>query len=437
MKRKKIAFHFYNNGVPNVDFRKITEGNPGVGGTVFLAVLIPTLLASRHKIEPLLLSNNECIIPDYLSNVVCGDLKGALEYCRKHKDIDAIVIDSKRIGLDLIRQYPDVNIILWANNIMRISFLKSLTKLSNVIRIINVSKEQCDLYRDMNVYKKCTYIFNAFPVKEVLGVRNKSLPTSQREHNVVYVGTLVSSKGFHLLAQAWPKVLNSVPDAQLYIIGSGRLYNKDCEIGEWGIASPEYEKEIIPYLVKDGKMLPSVHFLGEMGNEKFDVLSKCKVGIPNPSGATETFGYTAIEMQAMGCFVTTKKCPGYIDTVYDKTQLYDNPKLLPQRIISLLNRSDDLPENVLPWIVNNFNSENIVIKWEDLLSSDFHSEVEADEIQDGDLNFHGKKIKEFIRKNVPDIVKRILIPVEQFYPNLDGATLLFQIKTFVKQRCFA
>lgn len=80
MKKRIIAFHFYNNGVPDVDFSNITEGNPGVGGTVFLAVLIPTLLASHNQIEPLLLSNNECIIPDYLSNVICGDIKGALEY---------------------------------------------------------------------------------------------------------------------------------------------------------------------------------------------------------------------------------------------------------------------------------------------------------------------------------------------------------------------
>lgn len=410
---KKIAFHFYNDGVPDIDFTNITDGNPGVGGTVFLAVLIPSLLASRKIVEPILLSNRECIIPKHIHNVVCKDLYGALDYCRKHKEIEAIIIDSTRIDLGVINKYIDVKIILWANCPMSIKYLKGVTNLPNIQRIINVGKEQCDLCRDMNVFKKSTYIYNAFPINKVLKYRENSQPTSKRKHNVVYIASILPPKGFHLLAKAWPTVLKNIPDAELFVIGSGKLYNKQCKLGKWGVSIPEYEEIFMSYLTKDGSILPSVHFLGEMGMEKYEIMSKCKVGVPNPSGATETFGYTAIEMQAMGCFVTTKKCPGYIDTVYDKSQLYKNSDVLANNIINLLNKQEDQPEEILSWIKKEFNCETIIKRWEEELCSNMSEDVIAEPLSETDLNFHQKHLKEFIRKFVPYRVKDYLIPIEK------------------------
>ena len=72
------------------------------------------------------------------------------------------------------------------------------------------------------------------------------------------------------------------------------------------------------HITNDNQVLPSVHFLGVLGEEKNDLLLKCRVGVPNPSGNTETFGFTAIEMQSMGCNITTMKCSGYLDTVFTK-----------------------------------------------------------------------------------------------------------------------
>lgn len=432
---RKIAFHFYNDGVPNVDFTTITEGNPGVGGTVFLAVLIPTLLASRPKVAPILLSNKDCLIPPYLPNVVCGDIYGALEYCRANKDIDAIVVDSKKIYFDIIRQYPDVNIILWANNPMSINYLRGVTYLSNVPLIINVSKEQCDLYRDMNVFKKSTYIYNAFPIDEVLKNRKNLQPTRERKNYVVYVASILPQKGFHLLAKAWPRILECVPDAELFIIGSGKLYNKQNKLGPWGISIPSYEKVFMPYLTKDDTILPSVHFLGEMGVEKYKILSKCKVGVPNPSGATETFGYTAIEMQALGCLVTTRKCPGYIDTVYDKSQLYDNPKELAQRVVSLLISKENVSEEVLTWIIDNFGCDSVIERWENVLCSDFSENVMHESLSEKDMNFHHKRLKEIVRKYTHSRVKDFIIPIEKLCPNLDGISFFDKIHNKLLHIC--
>lgn len=80
-------------------------------------------------------------------------------------------------------------------------------------------------------------------------------PNFKREHNVCYIGSLHPAKGFQFLAQAWPKVLKEVPDANLFIIGSGKLYGRNAQLGKWGIAKEEFEEEFMPYITQNGKSL--------------------------------------------------------------------------------------------------------------------------------------------------------------------------------------
>lgn len=427
MNNRKIAFHFYNDGIPDVDFANVEDGNPGVGGTVFLAVLIPKLLAKRGVVSVKLLVNKECNNIEGVDCEVCGDVLGALNYCRNHKDIDAIVIDCKRINTKTIKQFSDVNIIVWANNFIKLSLLREMANCSNIVRIVNVGREQYDLYRDMKVFRKSTYIFNAFPLNNILHYRKNSTSVSKRKHHVVYVGSITPLKGMHLLAKAWPQVLKVVPDAELFIIGGGNLYRRKEELGKWGIASKSYESKFMPYLTKDGLILPSVHFLGVMGIEKFDVISKCKVGVPNPSGYTETFGYTAIEMQAMGCWVTTRRCPGYLDTVYDDSALYDNVEDLAKFIVKYLLSNEDQPKAVMDWIRDQFDNDVLAEEWERLLNSDFRTDADVYPVKQENSNYRGKKLKEWIRVNVPDCLKCLLIPIDFFYPSLNGLNLISKI----------
>ncbi len=78
-------------------------------------------------------------------------------------------------------------------------------------------------------------------------------------------------------------------------------------------------------------------FSGSLGEEKNDfAIKKCRVGVPNPSGNTETFGFTAIEMQSMGVISLLMKCSGYLDTVFTKRYLYYNSNNLAKNIIKLL-----------------------------------------------------------------------------------------------------
>ena len=80
---------------------------------------------------------------------------------------------------------------------------------------------------------------------------NQSLLSSmQQSVNVVYMGCLVRSKGFHVLARYWGDIVRAVPTARLHVVGTRRLYNEGAALGPLGLAklratswrtvSPEY-----------------------------------------------------------------------------------------------------------------------------------------------------------------------------------------------------
>lgn len=59
---------------------------------------------------------------------------------------------------------------------------------------------------------------------------------------VTYMGHLDKPRGFHFLASQWKQILNSVPNAQLHVIGAANLYDRSLELGRLGVASKSYEK---------------------------------------------------------------------------------------------------------------------------------------------------------------------------------------------------
>lgn len=90
---------------------------------------------------------------------------------------------------------------------------------------------------------------------------------------MTYVGGLYPAKGVHYLTQAWPEVLSEFPDAKLNIIGSGKLYSRDFNLGTFGIAESSFEKQLLePLLDENGDIIPSVRFWGVLGPEKKQIL---------------------------------------------------------------------------------------------------------------------------------------------------------------------
>ena len=357
----KIAFYIPNKNISKTDLSNVDNGNPGIGGSEYSAILIASKLNKTGSLDITLLCDKKAMFPEKLNYVACGCLEKAMFHAKANK-FDYVVVDAKLLKEHILVLFYEIKFIAWANCFIEEKDQHLFAKHTNIIKIVNVGKHQHLLLKDTCIGHKSTYIFNAVPTSILQKFENKIIPINKRKNSVVYIGSIHKAKGFHCLAKIWPEILKEIPDAQLYVIGSGHLYGYKSKLGEYGIAQKEYENEFMPYITLNGKILPSVHFMGVLGADKYKILNECKVGVPNPCGISETFGYTAVEMEMMGCLVTTIKCPGYLDTVYDKSNLYNDTAELKSFVIRLL-KENSLDYNATLNFISEFNVDKITNQW--------------------------------------------------------------------------
>lgn len=369
---KRVAFYLDNSAICSTDCSNAIEGNPGIGGTEWLFIAVSSLLANRdNDIEVVLYTTAPGTFPMGINNVLVEDLPDAISLADS-LGLDYLVVkhlaDNITTGrLDVITNH--LRIICWCHVFVCHWELDYYANNNVVSKIVFVGREMYDLYRDHKIYRKATYIYNCVPAGEARA-RVRQYPYAERGNVVVYVGSLVPFKGFHLLAKAWPDILQRIPDAELYVIGSGKLYDKNSRLGEWGIAEASYEESFMSFLTQSGKILPSVHFMGVMGKEKNEILLKARVGVPNPSGITETFCLSAVEMQMYGCKIATINYPGYLDTVRNG-RLYNRKANLADVVVDLLTSQDNDYDNSMNYFEEKFSYDSVIVKWEELLNTGY------------------------------------------------------------------
>lgn len=368
----KVAFYIDNSSISSVDCSTILDANPGIGGTECMIITVATLLAQRNNdIEAKLFTTHDGIFPASLSYKVVADFAHAISYAEENKyEYFVFKHDVQHIfnhSLDSVNN--EVRLVVWCHVFACYWELDYYANNPAVYQMVCVSREMEDLYRDHKIYNKSSYIYNCVNLN---GVKNlvAEHPFGDRKNIVTYVGCIAPFKGFHLLAEAWQEITRQVSDAELYVIGTGRLYNTNSRMGVYGIAEEKYESHLLKYLSKDGKILPNVHFMGMMGKEKNDILLKTKVGVPNPSGITETFGISAVEMQMMGAKVTTIKCPGYMETVVNGT-LYSKRKSLADNVVALLKDNESNYDKAIQYFEENFSLNAVARQWEYLFLNGF------------------------------------------------------------------
>ena len=337
----KIAFYVDNQNISDVDLSRPRLGNPGCGGTQFLLAALPSYLAkaSGHYYQPIILANHIKRLPNNVPCLLAGDILDAA--CRaKDEGCDVFIYRPHRHPqtefLGLIDSLQ-LSVLPWAGLTLTDPHLRAMACSPNVKAVVCVEREQHDLMWDSPAWLKLTCIPNGLDVD---GFRLVDPPTTE-PNLVVYLGALVPQKGFHLLAKAWPRILRRHPEARLAVIGSGALYDGSAGLGPWGVATPDYEALFTPFLARpDGQPHSSVSFLGKLGLEKKEWLYRASVGVPNPSGQTETFCMSAVEFQACGTPVVSIARYGLLDTVrHGRTGL-------------LGHTADDLVENICVLLKN-------------------------------------------------------------------------------------
>lgn len=365
----KIAYFLNNDELEGLDWTNVYKANPGAGGTEFLIVLEAYLMSLEQKVNLTLYAQKQSVFPPKIPVKYVPTLRDAILDANENM-VDYLVF--KEVQRDpqfnYLKKIPSRSgLVIWAHNFIQKKSLDVYAECDNVKSIICVGREMLDLYRDEKAFCKMDYIYNGCIFKPYEELTKEIVPTSQRKNSVVYIGSIIPTKSFHWLAKAWNNVLRQVPDAELYVIGSGNLYDRDARLGKYGIASEIYENEFMPHLTDTkGNILPSVHFLGKMGEEKNDILKNVKVGVPNPSGRSETFGLTAVEMQTMGCHVVTMKCPGYLDTVVCKKHLYTHSYQISNYIIKALKHPEDNFSDTFHQLQEHFDCHKVHQQWMDL-----------------------------------------------------------------------
>jgi len=420
MNNIRIGFYLKNSRISSIDCRDIDKGNPGIGGTFFSMISLISNLSKRQVPGFFIKTYAESatLLPSVINAAQINSLNELI--CAMGKDRIDILVVNRINELDanpkLFNALAGLSakVIVWAHCFIPPKQLRYYTQNEKVSRVVCVGREQLGLLVDHKIFKKSTFIFNGVNIDNIPENYSQSItPFNLRPNEVTYIGSISPHKGFHLLAKAWKKVLIEIPDAKLNVIGSGQLYDRKSKLGKFGIAEKYYEQSFIKNILDtSGKVHSSIRFLGIRGSDKFEILLKTKVGIPNPSGMSETFGYTAVEMQLAGCMVVTKKCPGYLDTVYKESGiLIDKSSQLANEIIRLLQKKDYDFIRSINFIRKNFSYDVITLKWINLFQNVF-----TNNICDNDL----KKAYRYKRTNLRKINKKIktIFPFAHFLPSI-------------------
>ncbi len=371
----KIGIIYDDISREGLDASHPQTGNPGVGGTQFCYLMLihfytqyfpeDELIVYRHRHTDRL-----CKMPreDRVTYRVAASPRDCVEQAARDQ-ADMLLFNFNHVMelADVLRE-KRLKSAVWVHNWIRGDILRVMADHPFITRVIFLGREHYDRYIDHDVIRKGVIIPNMF-CPDGYPVRDPS-PAPV----VTYVGAIVPGKGFAALAKAWPKVLERVPDAQLYVIGKGDLYGTDIRQGPLGVAEEKYEATFAPFVTgADGRVLPSVHFMGLMGAEKSEIYRKTKVGVVNPTGRTEVCPISALEMQAAEIPVISKNVNGLPDVVRDGGTgiLIRSAGALSGAICRLL--TDDgqnraLGENARAFVAEGFAPEKVIGLWKKLFS---------------------------------------------------------------------
>lgn len=366
----KVGFFLDNANYAHFDFSFPGKGNPGIRGTQYMIWTIACFLNSRYSdVETVLFAPVVDTMPPGQPCLRCQSEEEALA-AAKRLSLDILVFRTRPQPPAFYAKLGDAGIkcVTWSHNFEDFDQAQAIASSPWIKRNVCVGKQQYDRLRDHPVFAKSTWIFNSIDFENY-----HECSRAPKRHIVCYVGTLYVAKGFHMLAKAWKRVRQAVPDAELLVLGAG-IPNASGKMGKYGLASPSYEKRFAPYLLgPDGHWLPGVRFLGNLGgDEKKRVMAESAVGVANPTGKDETFCIAAIEFQALGVPVVSARKNGLLDTVVDGETglLISNTRQLASAIVELLlqpEKASRLGQKGDRFVREKFGMDQVCARWRELL----------------------------------------------------------------------
>lgn len=361
----KIGIYLNDKGMNNMDLRFPDKGNPGIGGTEYCLLMLGYALGQYiPQVEVIYLHYNSNLLPVNCTELIVSSEEECIAVTKEHK-IDLLVhISGRSDEWYQMLEENQISAILWAHCFLTAPELRLVTKCKAVKRVVFVGKEQYDTYLDHDIINKSTYIYNMLFMQKEKYNRNADFHPW-----VTYVGSLTWGKGFDIMAKSWPYIVKKVPEAELHVLGSGKLYDKNSRLGKYQLAEASFENTFMPYLTDEkGNILPSVIFHGLVGEGKEQIFNDTAVGVINPSAITETFGISGVEMEACGVPVATKGKYGLLDTVIHKKTglLSKSDRQFARNVITLLKDRElnkELGWEAQKFVQEAFEPEKLANQW--------------------------------------------------------------------------
>jgi glycosyltransferase involved in cell wall biosynthesis len=224
--------------------------------------------------------------------------------------------------------------------------------------------------------------------------------------NITYIGAIIPSKGFHVLAKQWHKILAKFPDATLNVVGSGNLYGGSSRLGELGLAEESYEKTFRKFITdSNGKLLNSVILHGIVAQDKkTEIIINTTVGVINPTGRTENCPVSAMDFQSHGVPVVTRYRNGSVDILLNnKTgSFYLFEPSLSKKIIRLIQNRElnqSFGREAIRFFNKRFSTRIILTNWEKFFDH-LESEDSLNYLAPNDHFFNNFKFLRIVIRNL-------------------------------------
>ena len=208
---------------------------------------------------------------------------------------------------------------------------------------------------------------SAFNDENLMSIKLKKDKSKLR---IGYMGALVPSKGFHLIAENWPEISISLKKfgitAILEVIGGSDLY--DFEKGHKFIpCDKEYGNKIYPYI--SNEINKTIFFHGTLNSERYEIMKVCDIALFNPRGHGEAFPASILEWMSLSIPVISCLDYGCADVMtYNKYLTISNEKEIAKKLIeySLIKEKEKMELKKLSFTISNYFSSKqsfIIYQW--------------------------------------------------------------------------
>ena len=365
----KIVFPVLGNSIQNKSF-SAEDLNPGVGGTQFATIILAINLAKERKdYEIYLWTEVEIklkVQPNNLKQTLIKD--SPFPNSELFNSLNTIFVCTDGAIKNHITS-PELikcKIINWMHHpFVTSSFFKNL-KFS-----AHVSVGTYQYYSHNLWYKPHWNIPNLFNFKPFYSKKLKTY-SSGETLRIVYLGALVFGKGFHFVAKQWPILKKNFPNIQLDVIGSTETYSGDKPENKKIPTTNEYAKNILKYISEDDLKNKRIIFHGNLGEEKYKIISSAHLAIINPTGRTETFSYASLECLMCATPIITSYDYGMSDFMCNFPELVLNkPADLTLKIFSTVNNPKlfEHLQKKSPVVSKSFSDRKskILLRWQNLI----------------------------------------------------------------------